>query len=241
MTRAIPVPKLFALLCLLSVSPLLAADINSGNDPGHFVLFNSDPGAGGQTASSTPSQTNQSPGSLPRASSVQPSPLSVREKWVYYLKSTYGPKSFAYTAAGAGIKQAEGSVPEWGGGMEGYGKRYASSFGQKAINRTVRIGLQTLLHEDPRYIASDRTGIWSRTLYAASQAAWVRKDGGGTRIAYSRFIGDFSAAYLSRQWHPDSYHTTSDYITAGLTSLGIDAAKNVFNEFWPDVRRMLHH
>jgi hypothetical protein len=163
------------------------------------------------------------------------------EKWHYYLRSTYGPKPFAYSIAGAGIKQAEGSVPEWGGGMEGYGKRFASSFGQKAINRSVRIGLQGLLREDPRYFASGRSDIWSRTMYAVSEAFWVRRDSGGTRPAYTRWIGDFSAAYVSRQWHPDSYHTTGEYLTSGFTSIGIDAAKNIWNEFWPDIRRLLRH
>lgn len=124
--------------------------------------------------------------------------------------------------------------------MEGYGKRFASSFGQKAVNRSIRIGLNGVLHEDPRYFTSGRSGIWGRTLYAVSQTFVAHKDSGGTRIAYSRFAGDFGAAYVSRQWHPDSYHTTGDYLTSGITSVGIDAAKNVFSEFWPDVKRILH-
>jgi len=162
------------------------------------------------------------------------------EKFHYYLQSTYGPRSFAYTALSSGIKQAQGSPTEWGGGLEGYGKRYASSFGQKAINRSIRIGLQSLLHEDPRYQPSGHSGFWNRTLSATGQAFFVYKDQGGTRIGYTRFAGNFGAAFISRQWHPDSYRTTGDCLISGFTSIGIDAAKNVFSEFWPDIRKMFH-
>ena len=230
-----------AAICLLASSTFAETAGQQNDVPRNFRLISSDPGGNNQTTNSSPSTKSQTPNSLPRVATVQPAPLTGGEKFHFYLRSTYGPASFGYTALGVGISQAQGTVPEWGGGMEGYGKRFASSFGQKVINRSVRIGLQGLFHEDPRYFASGRSGIWSRTMYAASEAFWVRKDSGGDRIGYTRFIGDFSAGYLSRQWCPDSYHTTGDYLTAGFESLGIEAAKNVWSEFWPDIRRMLHH
>jgi hypothetical protein len=232
---------LAAVFCLSS--SVIAAETNSGqNDsPWHFSLNVSDPSGQNQTTGKTQSTQSQTPSALPRVSSVRPTPLTGSEKWHYYLRSTYGPASFGYTALGTGISQAQDSTPEWGQGMEGYGKRYGSSFGQKVVDRSVRIGLQGLFHEDPRFFASGRSGIWSRAVYAASEAFWSRKDSGGTRVGFTKFIGAFSAAYVSRQWHPDSYHTTSDYLTAGLQSIGISAAKNVWSEFWPDIRRLLHH
>jgi hypothetical protein len=234
---------LFA-ICFLSF-PAKAEDSSiagQSNSYWKFAAFPSNPAGSNQTTNSpTPSANSQTRGSLPRVSTVQPAPLAGREKWHYYLRSTYGPKSFGYTIAGAGIKQAQGSVPEWGGGMEGYSKRFASSFSQKVVNQSIRIGLNGLLREDPRYFASGRSGIWSRTLCAAGQTLVSHKDSGETRFAYSRFAGDFGAAYVSRQWHPDSYHTTGDYLTSGFSSVGIDAAKNIFSEFWPDIRKWLHH
>lgn len=209
------VAKTLTFLCFLS-TPLVAQDINSA--------------CNGQSSVTSPS-----------VSAVQHVPMSGREKWDYYLKSSYGVRSIFSSIVGAGIKQAQGTVPEWGGGMEGYGKRFGSSFAQKAINRSIRISLNGLLHEDPRYFASNRSGIWSRSLYAIGQVFLVHKDAGGTRIAYSRFAGNFGAAYISRQWHPDSYHTTGDYLGSGFRSLGVDAAKNIFSEFWPDIKRLIHH
>jgi hypothetical protein len=231
-------------LCFLSLAAKAEDNSIAGqsNSTWKFSAFPSNPAGSNQTTVNPSTSANsQTPGSLPRVSTVQPAPLTGTEKWHYYLRSTYGPKSFGYTIAGTGIKQAKGSVPEWGGGMEGFGKRFASLFGQKVVNRSIRIGLNGLLREDPRYFASGRSGIWSRTLYAVGQTFVSHKDSGGTRFAYSRFAGDFGAAYVSRQWHPDSYHTTSDYLTSGLSWVGIDAAKNIFSEFWPNIRRLLHH
>jgi hypothetical protein len=226
-----------ALLCLLA-SPAIAAE----NDLGILALHRLFPcglGTGNsvRTGSAAMGTTQTSPGetrpsgSLSRTPVVQPPPLSAGEKVRYYFRTTYGLQSFGFTAAGAGIRQAYGAVPEWGGGLEGYGKRYASSFGQKAIDGSIRISLQTLMREEPRHAASGQSGILSRTLHSASRTLIVRKDDGGTRPAYTRWAGAFSAAYISRQWHPKAYQTKCDYLVAGFTSIGLDAARNVWNEF----------
>ena len=186
------------------------------------------------------SANSQAPTALSKASMVQLAPLTGRQKFRFYLRSTYGSTSLAFSLTGSGINQARDAVPEWGQGMAGYGKRFASSFAQKAVDRSIWLGMGALWHEDPRYFASNRSGIWKRTLYAAGQTFVAHKDSGGTRFAYSRFVGAFSAAYISRQWYPDAYHTTSDYLSAGATSIGIGMAKKVFFEFWPDMKRMFH-
>ena len=63
-----------------------------------------------------------------------------RERFNRYVKGTVGPFRLAWTAASAGIHQWDDHPEEWGQGMKGYGKRYASSFGQNAIQQTVTYG-----------------------------------------------------------------------------------------------------
>lgn len=167
-------------------------------------------------------------------------PLTAKEKLHYTIKSTYEPSSIAFTLMGAGIKQAYDSVPEWGQGMEGYGKRVASAFGRKIVRRYIEIGMETLLHEDPRYFASEQSGIWRRSMYAASRAFVANKDGGGIRPGYSRFVSAFGSAYISRQWYPENRRNTEEYLKSGAISIGLDAAKNLFYEFWPDAKKLLH-
>ena len=62
------------------------------------------------------------------------------ERFKRYLKSTAGPFALVRTGVSAGINQWNDSPEEWGQGMKGYGKRYASGFGRNAIQQTVTYG-----------------------------------------------------------------------------------------------------
>jgi len=165
------------------------------------------------------------------------SPLTPNEKFHFYLKSTVDPVSIAGSAFSSGFNQAIDSVPEWGQGMEGYGKRFASSFGQKTIEKTAHSGLKILLREDPRYFYSERSGVRARTLHAVGEVFVAHKDSGGTRPNYSWFAGMASSVYISRQWHPEKYRTTEEYLQGAAAAIGIQSAKNVFTEFWPDIKK----
>ena len=159
------------------------------------------------------------------------------EKVNFYLKSNVDPISIFTSAFSAGYNQAIDSVPEWGQGMEGYGKRLASSLGRKTVDRTVYSGLKILMREDPRYFYSKRQGIRARTFDAIGETFVAHKDSGGTRPNYTWFAGMATGFYISRQWHPENYQTAKDYIQDAAVSAGVQSAKNVFMEFWPDIRK----
>jgi hypothetical protein len=169
-----------------------------------------------------------------------PRPMTANEKFHYYLKSAYGPKPFALSLADSSINQARNAVPEWGQGWNAFGKRFASSFGKKTVKRTVLFGLKTAFHEDMRFFNSEQSGVLHRSLYAVEQVWIAHKDSGGTRHNYTGIASAFGSAYISRQWLPDSYHKWSDYLSSFVMSLGFDAAKNIFYEFWPDIKQKLH-
>lgn len=165
------------------------------------------------------------------------SPLTPGGKFHIYLQSTVGPISIFASTFSSGYNQAVDSVPEWGQGMEGYGKRFASSLGQKAVENTVRNGLKIMLREDPRYFYSDRQGIRPRTLHAIGETFVAHKDSGGTRPDYAWLAGTASGLYISHQWRPENYRTAGDYVLGAALSVGAQSAKNVFIEFWPDVKK----
>lgn len=164
-------------------------------------------------------------------------PMTGREKFSYYVHATFGPVAVGRTVLSSGLAQARNSNPEWGQGMEGYGKRFASKFGQKVIKRSIQHGLGALLREDPRYFHSEKPGLWPRMSWAVTRTFLIRKDSGGYKIADARLIGTFSAAIISRQWHPEPDRTLTNGLRAGATSVGYDVLKNLLKEFWPDIRR----
>ena len=165
------------------------------------------------------------------------SSMTPGEKLHHYLRSSTSPATISASVFSSGFKQATDSTPEWGQGMEGYGKRFASSIGQKTIDRTVRYGLKIMLREDPRYFYSDREGIRPRTLHAIGETFVARKDSGGTRPNYTYFAALASGVCISRQWHPENDRSAEDYILSIAISIGIQSAKNVFTEFWPDIKK----
>ena len=199
-----------------------------------FSLLNTGSAGGDQTAATIPSPTSD-------ASSKAWASMTESEKRHYYLVTTFGPNSLAFSLAGAGMAQAKDSVPEWGQGMEGLSKRFASGLSQKIVERSFEYGLINLFKEDPRYFPSDQSGIMQRTWHAVEEGFISHKDSGGTRIGYSGFITTTAGVIVSRQWYPKADRTAGQYIGAIATSIALSAAKNVFNEFWPDIRKKLHH
>jgi hypothetical protein len=223
MLKSFRVTWVFLALLLVSVTPAGAQD--SKNPPPEVPPLL--PRAG---ASTTPTNARQ-----------QFTPLTGSEKWHYYLRSTYGPVSIARSVTWAGINQAMDSNPEWGQGMEGYGKRLGSKFAQYAIKRSVSQGLGAWWHEDPRYFPATSSGLWPRTLHAVGWTFRTRTDDGGEKFADARLIGTFTGALVSRTWHPEDQRTLRSGLQSGAISVGIDAGWNVFKEFWPDIRRKLRH
>jgi hypothetical protein len=209
--------------------PLRAFDSENGQEPG-------DPG---QDSNRLPEDANQPPAVIAKTVTAPVKPLQGKEKFKFYLRTTYGPGSLINIAAAAGIKQARNSPPEWGQGMEGFGSRFASGFGLKAIKLSIQSGIEGLLGEDPRYYASARSGVFHRAFYAAGQTFVSHKDAGGTGFAYARFIGIAGGVCISRQWHPENDRSARDYFVAGAAIVGIDMARFVFREFWPDIKRTL--
>ncbi|MBN2318218.1 MAG: hypothetical protein JXR49_04040 [Acidobacteria bacterium] len=162
--------------------------------------------------------------------------MSGREKLDFYLDATFGLKPILSSAATSTLKLTINSTPEWGQGIEGYGIRFASSVGRRIIKNSIHHGLGGLLREDPRYLASGRSGIWQRSFYAVGQTFIANKDSGGRRFAYSGLSGTLGGIFISRQWYPERSRTGEEYMISIATSLGYDAGKNVFREFWPDIK-----
>jgi len=167
------------------------------------------------------------------------SPLTSGEKFNFYLNAAVGPASIFSSAFSSGYNQAFNTIPEWGQGMEGYGKRFASSMGQKAIDKMVCSSLRILLREDPRYFYSDKHSFKSRIFHAIGETFVAHKDSGGRRPDYAYFAGVTSSVYISRQWRPESYRNAREYVTGMSVSIGAQSAKNIFLEFWPDIKKLL--
>jgi len=154
-----------------------------------------------------------------------------RQRFNRYVKSTVGPFRLAWTAASAGIAQWEDHPEEWGQGMKGYGKRYASSFGQNAIQQTVTYGLDEAFGLDTGFQKSKRDGFGARAKDALLQNVTSRTKNGRRVISVPRFAGIYSGAIISHAtWYPERY-SYKDGLRSGSMNLLAGFGINLIREF----------
>jgi hypothetical protein len=165
-------------------------------------------------------------------------PLSTREKYQLFFKSATDPWPFFLAAFVSGVDQAENSFPEYGQGMEGYGKRIGASYTDYFTGNLLgNAVLTSLLHEDPRFFQKSTGSPTSRALWAAGSTVWCKRDDGGWGPNYANVVGNLMGAAVSNLYYPASDRTASGTIERGLTVTveGIVGAEVI--EFWPDVVR----
>ena len=153
------------------------------------------------------------------------------ERFERYVSSTIGPKRLLRTGFDAGISQWRDSPEEWGQGMEGYGKRYASSLGRNAINQTITYGLDRALDLDTGFQRSKRDGFFPRLKDALVQNVTSRTKSGNRAISVPRFAGVYTSSIIATEtWYPDRYNY-KDGLRQGTTSLLTGFGINVVREF----------
>jgi hypothetical protein len=165
--------------------------------------------------------------------SIASEPLSIGEKYQLALQRTFDPVEIFRMSLSAGLDQERNYPSEWGQGWDAFGVRMASHFGQHLIREQLEAGVWAIDHEDPRHRRSGLTGVGPRTRYAIVHTFVTRSDSGTTMPAYSRFVGDYGAGFISREWYPDRFHTVGQGLEAGTISLGVDVGMNILREFWP--------
>lgn len=165
-------------------------------------------------------------------------PLTPKQKFQLFFKSSTDPWPFLLAGAVSGIGQADDSYPEWGQGAQGYAKRYGAAYSDAFIgNFFGNAVLPSILHEDPRYFQKGTGSHVSRVLWAAASTFWCKRDNGKWGPNYANVGGNLIGAAIARAYYPASERTVSDTITDGITVSveGIVGAEVI--EFWPDMVR----
>jgi len=154
-----------------------------------------------------------------------------RERFNRYVKSTVGPFRLAWSAGAAGIDQWRDHPKEWGQGMKGYGRRYASNFGQNAITQTVTYGLDEAFRLDTGFRKSRHEGVGARVKDALLSNITSRTKSGRRIISAPRFVGVYTGAIVSREtWYPERY-SYKDGLRAGTGTLLTGFGINLMREF----------
>jgi hypothetical protein len=159
-------------------------------------------------------------------------PMMAKQKFKLSLRATFDPTAFAIMAGVAGAEQYKDVFPGFGGGLEGYGKRYGATFANHVTDQFFgRAIYPSIFHQDPRYFYKGKGSITSRALYAMSATVIARGDDGRWKPNYSNVLGKFTSGAISNLYYPASERGAGLVFFNGLTELGSDAVDNLIKEF----------
>jgi hypothetical protein len=167
-------------------------------------------------------------------------PLSRKQKLHLAFRTATDPVSFGVAAFDAGLSQAEGDFPGYGGGMQGYAKRFGASYADNFDGTMLGNAIfPILLKQDPRYFRRGEGSFTSRLLYSISTTVWCKNDNGSHGPNYSNILGNLTAGGISNLYYPASDRGAGLTFERGLTVTAYGAFGGIFNEFWPDIAKKL--
>lgn len=168
-------------------------------------------------------------------------PYSPGQKFHLFWKNVYDPFGLISESFDALYSQAEGNPHDYGGGMEGYGKRLG------AIKATDIAGeftgtflFPSLLRTDPRYFRMGHGSFFKRAGYALTRTLITKNDSGGNTFNAANFLSGISTTAISNSYYPHRDRSFPGIMQHASINIGFDSLSNLFNEFWPDIGQRLH-
>jgi len=156
---------------------------------------------------------------------------SAEKRFKRFVNDTIGPFAWAGVAASAGFSTITNEPKEWGKTANGFGKRFASTFGKNVIRNTMIYGLDEALKLDSHYYRSTKRGFGSRAGNAIFSTFTARTSTGKRTVGVPRIVGTYAANIIAAEaWYPSRYGW-KDGVKSGTISLGINSVFNLVKEF----------
>ena len=166
-------------------------------------------------------------------------PISSKQKFMIGSKDSFDYPLVMLAGIFAGLGQLGNQHPQFGQGLEGFGKRLGTGYADQAMGNMLTESIYpAILHEDPRYFRRGTGTVKSRTWYALSRIFVTRTDSGGRRFNFSEVVGNATGVAISNLYYSDT-RTAGENAEKLATQLSTDAASQVLKEFWPDIKRKL--
>lgn len=138
------------------------------------------------------------------------------------------------------LDQAKGDPAEWGGGMQGYGQRVASRYGQILVQNSLSSVGNALLQYDPRYDRCRCSGLWPRTRHAfLRNFVTYNRTEQELRPQFALYGAAFGAGMISSTWKPRA-EVWEQGAHGVLTQALFGLLTNWVGEFSPEISRVLH-
>ena len=165
-----------------------------------------------------------------------PPPPTPKQAFVIATKNSFDYSSFIFVGITSAFAEWTNAHPQLGEGMAGYGRYSWRGFVDKADgNYWVIFALPTVFHQDERYYALGKGGIWKRGIYASSRILITPDYHGHNGFNASEIFGRAIAQGISLAYYPSGTRTPGALASKYGWAIGRDVLTNVFREFWPDI------
>jgi hypothetical protein len=171
-------------------------------------------------------------------------PLTGRQKFDYFLHSTYASRTFVNAGVDVIANRVKGHDrnPEYETGIMGLGQHYGIELATDETDVFFKYFLfPTLLRQDPRYFRNPELPFFKRALYSMTRVIITRTDRGGETFNSSSILGAMSSRALSDLYVPGQRQGLQPLTGCVSFNLLRDAGMNLVHEFWPDFRRKFLH
>lgn len=159
-------------------------------------------------------------------------PMLAKQKYHLAARTLIDPVTFLTTGAIAGAEQYKNVFPSFGGGVDGYAKRYGAAYASHASGELLtRAVFPSMFHTDPRYFIMGKGTTRARAMHAISSTFVTRGDNASRRVNFPEILGSFSAAALSNAYFPANERGANLVLINGFGNLGGDMLDNILREF----------
>jgi hypothetical protein len=169
-------------------------------------------------------------------SNADAAPLTSKQKYQLFFKSSTDWYVFAITAIDGEISLLGQEYPTYGEGAKGFAKywgaAYADTFDGNLWGNAI---LTSWWHEDPRYYRMGHGPFLKRAAYSAVTTVWCKRDDGRWGPNYANVAGNFIGGAISNLYYPSDQRGVGLTLGRGasVTYEGIVGAE--IAEFWPDI------
>ncbi len=168
-------------------------------------------------------------------------PLTGKYRFKLFVAQSFTtPGIYIKATAFSASDQIHESPAAWGGGIEGYGRRFASRYGQSFIQNVLSATGNAILRYEPRYDRCRCTGFWPRTGHAFMRNfVTYNRTEKEIRPHIALYAGALGSGAVSSLWFPGKPSPWVEGYQAMITQAGWGLAANWIGEFAPDIVRII--
>jgi hypothetical protein len=167
--------------------------------------------------------------------------MTSSQRWNDFVSSNLASPSVALRVlSSAALSQINREPVSWGMAPRGFFERAGSHYARFAVQGSIHSGLAAALGHDTRYFREPEKSGWRRTGHALRRTFVTRDREGHNVFDISEMTALYTSPMIASTWHPRRYGALTQGFRAGNFGVGAQAMGNLFREFGPDLKHLLH-